>query len=59
MRRLGVVKWGEIVLGPAPIASPPQIEKMTEEDAIKERRRAYYRDQLGRTLSDEELKAYP
>lgn len=56
MRKLGVVSWDGILLGPEPSKAE---KKAKEEPDDNKDRRAYYRDVLGRDVTDYELKRLP
>jgi hypothetical protein len=57
MRRLGVVSWNGIVLGPDPQRIAAKA-KETPSDPLAAQR-AYYSDVLGRPVSDDEVKRLP
>lgn len=61
MRELGVIKWGDVLLGPAPLPAlkvePPTPEE--EKRASLAARRAHYEQMLNRSITDDELARLP
>lgn len=58
MRQLGVERWGEIWLGPAPQHIQPE-EQPAFDEVVKEQRRLYYENLLNRAVTDDMLKELP
>jgi hypothetical protein len=62
MRELGILKYQghgiEVLLGPEPIPPEDKKKKKEPDDVMLERRR-HYELQLGRAVSDQELKYLP
>lgn len=56
MRRLGVISWDGIVLGPEPL---PKTELKATKASAQAKRRQYYEEVLGRSVSKEELERLP
>jgi hypothetical protein len=57
MRELGVAAHEGTILGPDPKA--PRDAKKEDDDDPHRDRRSFYSQQLGRSVSDEELSNYP
>ncbi len=57
MRRLGVVKHRETILGPVPVAASPA--ETVKELTMRERTRKHYEELFGRGVGDRELDGLP
>ena len=59
MRELHIVSHNGTILAPLPPPVQEEKQRNRDEDPLMARRRAHYEQQLGRPVSDAELKNYP